>query len=69
MRSFLFQWNLYAADAATVASRALHKIGTMPGNSAHVAESFLRTSASFLNRDFPIQTRMRPYPNLSLVEY
>ncbi len=37
MHLFLSQRNLYAtADAAEVASRALHKIGTMPGNSAHV---------------------------------
>jgi hypothetical protein len=58
LHPFLLQWNLYAADAASAASRALHKIGTMPGNSAHVAESFLRTSASFLNRDILIQPRM-----------
>jgi hypothetical protein len=65
MHPFLLQWNLYAADAASAASRALHKNGTMPGNSAHVAESFLRTSASFLNRDILIQPRMVPYPTFS----
>jgi hypothetical protein len=42
MHPFLFRWNLYAADAAACdAPRALHNIGTMPENSAHLAESLL----------------------------
>src|ERR1019366_2386193 len=62
MHPFLFKWNLYAASDAP---RAFHNIGTMPGNSAHVAESFSRTSASFLNRDILIQPRMLPCPTRS----
>jgi hypothetical protein len=41
MHPLLLQWNLYGGDAASDAPRALHNIGTMPGNSLHVAESFL----------------------------
>src|ERR1700737_76550 len=55
MHPFLSQQNRYADGAVSAAPRAVHKLGTMPGNLAHVAESFLRTSASFLNRDCLVQ--------------
>jgi hypothetical protein len=60
MHPFLSRRSLYAADAASDAPMALHSIGTMPGNSAHTAESLLRTSAPFLKGALSIQFRMLP---------